>query len=311
MSARHRLATGACVGAIAWMAAAGPLRAQGMDPSMPMPMPSPSATPKPAAGSSPPAAPKPAATSVPSAAPRSASVSASRAPVPAVSDADRVAAFPDVVAHAMHDDDVHSLVLFDRFEAWNGGRGAMAWEGAGWIGTDLDRLWIRSEGTRSGGRVEDGDVEVLYGHSVVTWWDLVAGVRHDAGRGPPQDYAAFGVMGLAPGKFEVEATAYAGTSGQWSARLQARRDVLLTNRWVLQPLVEANAFGRGDARRGIGAGLATVEAGLRIRYEVTRRFAPYLGIVRERAFGATAGFRRAEGQDAVATRVVAGFRFWF
>ena len=240
---------------------------------------------------------------------------APREPIPVLTDADRAAAFADAgghEAHDMHDDDIHSFVLFDRLEAWNADAGTgFEWEGEAWIGTDLDRLWLRSEGERIDGRTEAADLEVLYGRSVARWWDLVVGVRHDLKPGASQDFAAIGVMGLAPYKFEVSATAYIGESGQTAARAEVEYETLITNRLILQPLVEINLYGRKDERRGIGSGLSTVEAGLRLRYEFTRKFAPYVGVVRERAFGRTADFRRGEGEDIDDTRFVAGIRIWF
>ncbi len=235
-----------------------------------------------------------------------------RQPIEPLTDADRAAAFPQVTAHPMHDNDIHSLVLFDRFEAWNANNATnLEWEGSGWIGTDLNRVWLRSEGQRTDGHVTDADIEVLYGHSIATWWDVLAGVRHDFKPGASQDFAAIGISGLAPGKFEIKATAYIGQSGQTAARIEAQYELLLTNRLIVQPLVEVNFFGRSDARRSVGSGLSTLEAGLRMRYEITRQFAPYIGVVRECAFGGTADFRHADGEHASATRYVAGLRFWF
>lgn len=235
-----------------------------------------------------------------------------RTPVPPVTDADRAAAVPPPSDHPVHDNGIYSYVLFNRLEAWDADAGtALGWEGQAWIGTDLNRVWLRSEGERAAGRTESADLEVLYGRSVAPWWDLVAGVRHDFQPGGSQDFAAIGVVGLAPYKFEVEATAYLGESGQTAARLELEYEMLLTNRLILQPLVEINAYGKDDPVRGIGSGLSTVEAGLRLRYEVTRRFAPYIGIVHERAFGRTADFRRAEDDDIDDTRFVAGVRIWF
>jgi copper resistance protein B len=202
--------------------------------------------------------------------------------------------------------------VFDRLEVWNADKGTgMAWEGQSWIGTDLNRLWLRSEGERVDGRTHSADLEVLYGRSLSPWWDVVTGVRHDFKPGASQDFAAIGVMGLAPYKFEVAATAYIGQSGQTSARIEVEYETLLTNRLILQPLVELNLYGQDDARRGIGSGLGTIEAGLRLRYEVSRQFAPYVGIVRERAFGRTADFRSDEGEHVDDTRFVAGLRFWY
>lgn len=233
-------------------------------------------------------------------------------PIPVLTDADRAAAVPSDHAHMIHADTMQRFVLFNRLEAWDADPGTgLAWEGQAWFGSDLNRLWLRSEGERVGGKTEGADLEVLYGRSVARWWDLVAGVRHDFQPGGSQSFAAIGVMGLAPQKFEVEATAYIGERGQAAARMEAEYELLLTNRLVLQPLVEANFYGKNDPIRGIGSGLSTIEAGFRLRYEVIREFAPYIGIVRERAFGNTADLRRSEGEDIDDTRIVAGFRIWF
>ncbi|WP_425491583.1 copper resistance protein B [Cognatiluteimonas sedimenti] len=235
-----------------------------------------------------------------------------RTPIPALTDADRAAAEPPPADHPVHDNTVQSYVLFDRLEGWSADPGTgLAWEGQAWFGTDLNRLWLRSEGEQVDGRLESADLEVLYGHSFSPWWDVVTGVRHDFKPGGAQDFAAIGVMGLAPYKFEVAATAYLGQGGQTAARLEAEYETLFTNRLILQERVEANLYGKDDPRRGIGSGLSTFEAGLRLRYEFTRRFAPYIGIVHERAFGGTADLRRAEHESTEDTRIVAGLRLWF
>lgn len=235
-----------------------------------------------------------------------------REPIPPVTAADRAAAFPPVTAHADHGNSIQHYVLFNRLEAWDARPGSgLGWEGKAWIGTDLDRLWLRSEGERVGGVTQSASLELMYGRSVAPWWDVLAGVRQDFGRGPARTWAAFGVQGLAPYKFEVQATAYLGDGGRTAARVEVEYETLLTNRLILQPLLEANLYGRDDPRRGIGSGLSTLEAGLRLRYEFTRQFAPYVGLVREHAFGRTADFRRAAGEDIHDTRFVVGLRTWF
>jgi len=235
-----------------------------------------------------------------------------RTPIPQVTDADRAAAFAYAGNHAVHDNTIQRYVLVDRLEAFDADEGTgLEWEAQSWIGTDLNKLWLRSEGERTGGHTEAADLEVLYGRAFARWWDVVAGVRHDFKPGDSQDFLAIGVMGLAPYKFEVEATAYLGERGQTAARFEIEYETLLTNRLILQPQVELNLYGKDDARRGIGSGLSTAEAGLRLRYEFTRQFAPYIGIVHERAFGRTADFRRDEGEDVDDTRIVAGVRIWF
>ena len=234
-----------------------------------------------------------------------------RTPIPPVTEADRAAALPPG-DQAAHGDSIQSLVLLNRLEAWEAdSSGAYAWEGKGWIGTDMHRLWIRSEGERSDDRTESADLEVLYGRSIATWWDLVAGIRHEFEPGDSRSFAAIGVQGLAPQKFEIDATAYVGEGGQTAGRLEVEYELLFTNRLILQPLVEVDLYGKDDPGRRIGSGLSSSEIGLRLRYEFTRRFAPYVGIVYERAFGDTADFRRADLEPVDDTRVLLGLRTWF
>jgi len=233
-------------------------------------------------------------------------------PVPPVTQADREAAFPDVHAHHQHGTSIHSYWLLDRLEVSDADDGtALGWEASAWIGGDIQRLWLRSEGEAVDGRIEHGDIEVLYGRSVRAWWDVVAGVRQDVGDGPSRTWGAIGVQGLAPYKFEVAATAYLGQGGRTALRAEAEYDTLLTNRLILQWRAEANAHGKNDPMAGVGAGLSTIEAGARLRYEITRQFAPYIGIEHECAFGNTADFRRNAGHGAGDTRIVAGVRVWF
>lgn len=233
-------------------------------------------------------------------------------PIPAVTDADRLAAFPKLEPHHEHGNSINSYWLMDHLEAWDADEGTgLGWEATAWIGTDLDRVWLRSEGEAMDGSIEAADIEVLYGRSVSRWWDVVAGIRHDFGEGPSQTFAAIGLMGLAPYKFEVQATAYIGQSGQTAAQVEVEYDTLFTNRWIGQWKLEANFHGKQDELRGIGAGLGTMEAGFRLRYEITRQFAPYVGVVREWAFGGTADLRREHLEVVSDTRVVVGLRFWF
>ncbi len=233
-------------------------------------------------------------------------------PVPAVTQADRDAAFPDVHAHHLHGTSVQSYWLLDRLEVSDADNGtALGWEAMAWVGGDIQRIWLRSEGEAVDGRIEHGDMEVLYGRSVRSWWDVLAGVRQDVGEGPSRTWAAFGVQGLSPYKFEVAATAYIGQGGRTALRAEAEYDTLLTNRLILQWRAEANAYGKADPLAGIGSGLSTVEFGARLRYEITRQFAPYFGVEHDRAFGNTADLRRNAGHDAGDTRVVAGVRVWF
>lgn len=238
---------------------------------------------------------------------------APREPIPEVTDADRAAAFPPINHDAMeHAPNVHSLLLINRLEHWGGQHGTgQAWEASGWVGSNINRLWVRSEGERSGGRTESSDLEVLYGRSVSPWWDVLVGVKQDFRPADSRTWAAFGIQGLAPYKFETSATAYVGEGGQLAATMEVEYELLLTNRLILQPLVEATLAARDEPEHGMGAGLNKVEAGLRLRYEFSRRFAPYIGVSHERLFGDTADYHQAAGEHTRDTRWVAGVRVWF
>lgn len=233
-----------------------------------------------------------------------------------ISDADRAAAFPDLgdmrMADMMLENSLNKLVLIDRFEMQNSSQGdVLDWNVESWIGRDLDRLWVRSEGERRGGDTDRAELELLWGRSFAPWWELVAGARTDFAPGNERNWAAVGVHGLAPYRLDVEATAYLGSGGGTALRVETTYEVLVTNRWILTPLLELNWHGQTDRPREIGSGLSAGELGLRLRYELRREVAPYLGLTRERAFGRTADLVRAAGRDADDTRLVAGIRVWF
>ena len=231
--------------------------------------------------------------------------------LPAITEADRAAAFPDVHGHGVHDNAITSFVLFDQLE-WQTGTGpdSAVWDVKGWIGRDRDRIWFRTEGAGSDDE-SAAQAHVMYGRAIARWWDLVAGVRHDTGTGPDRTWGAIGVQGLAPYRFNVEATAYVGEDWRTHVRLETEYELLLTNRLVLQPLVELDVYGKSDPERGIGAGLSSGDAGLRLRYEIRRELAPYAGVEWSRRFFGTADLARAQGEPNAHTRFVLGARVWF
>lgn len=235
------------------------------------------------------------------------------AAVPPVTDADRAAAFPPGLdGHEMHDSAVNYFVLFDALE-WQStsSSGGVSWDNKGWIGGDKHRAWFRTEGETHDGRLESAQVQVLYGRAFSRWWDVVAGVRQDLRPGPAQTWAAVGVQGLAPYWFEIEATGFVGAGGRTEARFEVEYELLLTNRLILQPLVEVQLAGKADPERGLGAGLTSTEAGLRLRYEFRREFAPYIGVVWERTYFGTRRLAEAAGDDAGGARLALGVRTWF
>lgn len=234
--------------------------------------------------------------------------------IPPLTDADRRAAFPDVHAHAAHDRRINSLVLFDHLE-WQAGDGPrqVSWDTNGWIGGDLDRVWFRSEGEAESGNLDHAEAHLLYGRAIARWWDVVAGMRQDVRPGSPQTWGAFGIQGLAPYWFEITATAYVGPSARTGLRLAAEYELLLTNRLILRPLVSADLYGKADDERALGAGLSSMDAGVRVRYEFRREVAPYVGVTWHRLFAGTADRARsvADGGGPGAVRLTTGLRLWF
>lgn len=213
----------------------------------------------------------------------------------------------------MGDDARHGMLLLDQLEvahSRNGGNAAVI-DGEAWHGGDLDKLWLKFEGEHAGDRWQDLRTEALWDHAVATYWSTQLGARHDFGEGPGRTWAAFGMQGLAPYWFETEATFYVGQSGRTAARVQVEYDELLTQRLILQPRIEVNLYGKDDPQRGIGSGLSDAAVSVRLRYEIRREFAPYVGVVWRQQFGSTAGFARARGEHTDDLQFVAGFRIWF
>jgi copper resistance protein B len=242
----------------------------------------------------------------------------------AVPAAARAQTAPQIVLPGMmmgHDDgdmaamdrSIFAHAILDQAEGRIGGRqNGFRWSGQAWIGTDYDKLWLKSEGFTLGkGGVEDGQQEVLYSRAVTTFADLQAGVRADWDSGTGRTWAALGVQGLAPLFFDYEVTGYLSDGGHAALRLAASYDLLVTQRIILQPAIEMNFYSKADPGRRIGPGLSNIDAGLRLRYEISRKFAPYVGVAYVGRFGETARFARQEGEGATAMQFVFGIRSWF
>ncbi len=222
--------------------------------------------------------------------------------------ADAMAAARQQLRHE-HGAHVFSKVMVDELEYMSGLDG-YRWDAEAWIGGDINRAVLKTEGEGSDG-FHHAEVQALYSRAIGPYFDLQAGLRHDLRPDPSRTYAVLGVEGLAPYWFDVEATAFLSDKGDVLARLGASYDQLLTQRLVLQPEAELNFSGQDMAAQGIGSGLAEVELGIRLRYEVRREFAPYVGISYSRKAGRTADFARTAGEDVGETAVVIGIRTWF
>jgi copper resistance protein B len=187
----------------------------------------------------------------------------------------------------------------------------LVWEAEGWLGYDLNKLWIKTDGNYLDDRVEEVEVQALYSRAIAPFWDVQIGWRGDLRPKPERNWLALGIKGLAPYSFDIDAAFFIGESGQTAFRLAAEYEIMLTQRWVLVPDIEVNLHGRDDQEVGIGSGLSDIEAGLRLRYEITREFAPYIGVNWTHLYGDTADFASEEGEDTDDVRFVVGLRAWF
>jgi copper resistance protein B len=204
----------------------------------------------------------------------------------------------------LDDQQLFEHAQLNQFELRAGDGGdSFRWDGEAWAGTDANRLVIKSEGFVRAGAVEDGQHELLYAHPISAFFDLQAGVRYDLDALPSRGWAALGIEGLAPYFFKVAATAYASDGRHLAAKVTGSDEVLLTQRLIFEPQVELNAYSRPDSARDVAAGVSQIDAGVRLRYEVRRKFAPYLGVTYQRVLG-NAGHLNG-------VRAAAGLRLWF
>jgi copper resistance protein B len=236
--------------------------------------------------------------------------------------------YKDMAAMMQMDDTARfGRIMLDQLE-WRAGHegGAVAWDAQGYYGGDYNKLWVKTEGRRpatDGGpdnsskdgtastAILEASADVLFDHVIARWWELQAGVRQDFGTGPARTWAALGLQGLAPYWLDVEATFYLGEEARTAARLKASWDLLLTQRLVLQPYGEVNLYGKSDPGKQLGRGVSDLELSLRLRYEVRREWAPYVGVGWFRLFGETAELARAAGEGTNELQWIAGMHAWF
>lgn len=212
------------------------------------------------------------------------------------------------------DNRVYIHGYFDQLEGRLGDGQYLRWDGQAWIGNDYNKVWLKSEGRYNPGnrgRMEDGDHELLYDRPIDQYFDVQAGVRVDLDSSRTRTWAALGLQGLSIGFWNVEATVYASDTGHYALRTNASYDLYLTQRLILQPQFETNWYTKEDRARGVGAGLSDIDAGLRLRYDFTRKLAPYIGVAYQRWFGGTEGFRREDRQKINDVRFLVGLRTWF
>lgn len=217
-------------------------------------------------------------------------------------------------ANAEMGDRISTLILGDRLEyQTNDGSPLFLWDGQGWAGGDRNKFWVKTEGEYdfNAGEFEEAEIQGLYSRAISKYFNLQTGVRHDISPDPSRTFGVFGVQGLAPYWFEVDAAMFVSGDGDVSARIEAEYDLLLTQRLILQPRTELNFAVQDTPQNKVGSGLSTAELGLRLRYEIKREFAPYVGVSWTRSVGNTADFARADGRSPGVVSAVVGIRSWF
>ena len=207
----------------------------------------------------------------------------------------------------------HSMLFADRLEALlHDGRDSYRWDVEGWYGGDLHKLWMKSEGEGTfGGRPEDAEIQALYSRAIAPFFDLQAGVRYDVRPDPETAHLVLGIQGLIPYRFELDAAAFLSDEGDLTARFEFEYDQRITQRLIVQPRLELNLAADDIPELGIGSGVSAIEAGVRLRYEIRREFAPYLGVSWDRRIGDSADFVRAAGEEPGGWNVALGVRAWF
>ncbi len=219
---------------------------------------------------------------------------------------------PGLAPAAEEESSILTFIEADQLEYRAGREDTFSWEAQGWVGGGYNKIWFKTQGDDPiNGSAENAEFQVLYSRAMTAYWDLQVGGRYDAEPHPTRGFAVLGIQGLAPYFFEVDAAAFVSHKGDVSARLEAEYELLLTQRLIAKPSAELNFAVQEVKELGIGSGLSDVELGLRLRYEIVREIAPYIGVSWERKVGPTANFARRRGEDVSDAAFVAGVRFWY
>ena len=211
----------------------------------------------------------------------------------------------------IQDERVYVHGLLSQFEGRTGDKSSFRFEGEGWVGDDTNRLWLKTEGTVTKGRFGDSQQEVYYSRPISTYFDAQVGGRYDLDDSRGRGWGAIGIEGFAPYYFTVGAHAYASNDGHYAFKIEGSDEIHFTQRLILEPQAELNFYTRDDRGRTIGSGLADIDAGLRLRYEFSRKLAPYVGVTWQQSFDRTADLVRAAGDPTSQVRFTVGVRSWF
>jgi len=217
------------------------------------------------------------------------------------------------ILHNEHGNLITYQIMADRLESQARAHGdTYLWDAQAWYGGDINRLWLKSEGEGSAGESpEHAELQALWSRAIAPWWNLQAGVRHDFRPNPGRTFLVVGLQGLMPYRFATDAAAFVSEDGDLSLRLATEYEFQITQRLILQPRVEVDVAAEQVPEIRLGSGITSAEFGLRLRYQIEREFAPYIGLDYGRSFGGTADYARAAGDDVGGWSVLVGLRTWF
>jgi len=204
------------------------------------------------------------------------------------------------------DDPLRTMLLVDQLELRDNNENTRAWEASFFIGYDIDKLYLYSEGEATSDGLERSQNEFVYSHAFAPFWDIQAGVAYDKNTDASKIWGEIAIAGLAPYWFETRAALLVNGDGNVGLRLDAEYEMLFTQQLILTPSIEADFYTEEDPELQVGSGLSSIEAGLRLRYEFVREFAPYIGVNWEKTFGNTRDYRSVDE-----TSLMIGLRFWF
>lgn len=220
--------------------------------------------------------------------------------------------FPTLAAAMGEDDPIISKLTIDQLEVRDtDNENPWAWDASFYIGKDFNKFWLKTEGEKIGHETEAMEVRALFSQAISPYWDLTAGIRHDITPEFEQSWIEIGAQGIAPYFLETEVSLFIGETGKSAIRFEIEKELMITQKWVLAPELEASFHSYNDEATGTGSGLSEMEIGLRLLYEVRREFSPYIGVHWEKLYGNSANYAREEGHDTSESFVVFGFKGWF
>jgi len=204
------------------------------------------------------------------------------------------------------DDPLRTMLIVDKLEILNNDENTRVWEGSFYIGYDIDKLYVYSDGEATKEGLEVSQNELVYSRAIAPFWDIQAGIAYDKNADDTKTWGEIAIAGLAPYYFETRAALLFNEDGNVGLRLDAEYEALLTQKLILTPSVEAEFYTKDDPELQLGSGLSSLEAGLRLRYEIIREFAPYIGVTWEKTFGNTNEYNPIDE-----TNLLLGIRLWF